>query len=122
MPLTLTIQFTSCDATAGNKRHCIRHFAENLERALAHESAGQVQNPASAVTFVLVTIESRRTWGRALAITRRTLHQHHLLDEAVLGSSKALEGLISPKGWAEPRAELVWRVPLHTHTKRNRCK
>jgi hypothetical protein len=84
MPLTLTIQFISSDAIAGNKRHCIRHFAENLERALAQASAGQVDNPASAVNCVLVTIESRRTWGRALAITRRTLHQHHLLGEAMI--------------------------------------
>jgi hypothetical protein len=87
MPVTLTIQFTSPDAVAGHKRHCIRHCAENLERALVRASAGQVKNPASAVTFLLVTIESRRKWARALAITRKTLSQHHLLAEAVLDRS-----------------------------------
>jgi hypothetical protein len=75
VPLKLTIRFTCPDTPDLVNR--IRNFAEDLERALATENAGRVENIDSAVTFVAVTIASRRKLGRALAFAKKTLRQHN---------------------------------------------
>ena len=84
VPPKLTIRFTSSDPAAGHLVHRIRNFAEDLERALTLENAGHVDNIDTAMTSVLVTVDSRRKLGRAMALTRKTLNQHKFLDGVVI--------------------------------------
>lgn len=84
MPQKLIIRFTSPEAARGERVHRIRNFAEDLNRALAQEQAGQVDNMDAAVTSVIVTMNSRRQRGRVLAVSRAMLRRHSLTDEAVV--------------------------------------
>jgi hypothetical protein len=80
MSRTLNITFTSAEAEAGLLTSRVRNFAEDLQRELDREHVGKVENMDTAVSAVMVHVESTRKLGVALTLARAMLRRHNFID------------------------------------------
>jgi hypothetical protein len=64
--------------------HRIRNFAEDLQRAIANEGSGQVENMDTAQTSVTVSVKSKRHLGSVSALVTESLKAHKLSEETVI--------------------------------------
>jgi len=81
MPPKLNIVFPSA---SDDLVHRIRNFAEDLQRALASERAGQVENMDTAVTSVVVAVGSTRMLGRATDLIKKALRRNKFSSGVVI--------------------------------------
>jgi len=84
MRLRITVQFPSQTAADNSLIHRIRNFAEDLQRALARDGIGHVENMDTAITSVSIIVESQRNWGSVSALVKTTLNRHNLSEGALI--------------------------------------